>query len=70
MQAVLRATAGPTGAAQRQGSRSRASRAMAAPRAAAAQQQQQEAPQQDRRAVLAALVAAGAALAAPQVRAG
>ena len=69
MQASLRTTAGPSGAAQRQGSCSRASRALAVPRATA-QPQQQEAPQRDRRAMLAALVAAGAALAAPQVRQG
>lgn len=69
MQASLRVTACPTGAAQRQGSATRASRALALPRASAAQpQQQQDAPQPDRRALLAALVAAGAALAAPQVR--
>ncbi len=69
MQACLRATACPTGAAQRQGSATRSGRALAAPRASAHQAHQQEVvAQPDRRAMLAALVAAGAALAAPQVR--
>lgn len=67
MQAAMRSTACPWGAAQRQGSATHSSRVLAPPRASAHRaQQQQEAAQPDRRAMLAALVAAGAALAAPQ----